>query len=95
MKKTKAFQASDGQLFLDGGKLVTHELKQTILKVLPAPDASNGSSVNEWNGLAEKISAALVAKHEVLFDALKLLRKPATRKKATTTAATPATDKKK
>lgn len=89
MKTVKAFKASDGQLFLDGGALVTHELRQIIIKSIP----QNGT-VDPLK-MAEIISAAIVAKHEALFDALKLLRKPATRKKATTTAATPATDKKK
>jgi hypothetical protein len=73
MKKTKAFQASDGQLFLDGGKLVTHELKQVIIK-------SHASMTPE---IADVTAAHLVKNHEVLFDALKLLRAPVKRKPKT------------
>ena len=84
MKKVKSFQASDGQLFLDGGKLVTHELKQVIVKEIP-----NDSEA------ADKIAAALAKNHATLFDALKLLRAPATRKSKTTTTAPGSADKRK
>lgn len=74
MKKVKSFQASDGQLFLDGGKLVTHELTQVIAKV---PPCENRDSI---------IAEALVKNHAVLFDALKLLRPPGKKKAKAATA---------
>ena len=76
---------------------MTHELWQIIVKSIPLPlvGRSGMSEVDITADIAEKVSIALAAKHEVLFDALKLLRKPATRKKAATTAAAPVTDKKK
>ena len=86
MKKVKSFQASDGQLFLDGGKLVTHELKQVISKA-----AANIAPVE-----IDNIASALVSSHAVLFDALKLLKTPTKRaKKGAATAATPAASGKK
>jgi hypothetical protein len=79
MKKVKSFQSSDGQLFLDGGKLVTHELTQVIVK-------SDADITPERAGT---IAAALVGSHAVLFDALKLLRAPVKRKPKTPAAAKP------
>ena len=85
-KKVKALQSSDGQLFLDGGKLVTHEIRQTIVKALPnSPEAAT---------TADAVAEALTKNHTVLFDALKLLRAPVKRKaKPAATAPAAATKK--
>jgi hypothetical protein len=71
-EKVRALKASDGQLFLDGGKLVTHEIKQVVFKAL------GGTPENE--PVADNVAAALTDNHVVLFDALKLLKVPKKRK---------------
>lgn len=83
-EKVRAFKASDGQLFLDGGSLVTHELKQTIVKALAGQDEIDRQSVST------DIAAALTENHAALFDALKLLRSPKKRTPKSTAAPVPA-----